>query len=167
MAITKIQSESLNLSDNYDFTGTVTGAGESNKPAFFASVGSSFSVANNTLTKVQFSNEIIDSDSCYDPTTNYRFTPNVAGKYYIFLQGRFETATDFIYLEYIIRKNNSSNISANNHANIHFDTISLSCLVDMNGSTDYIEAFCFQESGSSVNVTAVDANRFGGYLIYT
>jgi len=27
MAITKIQSESLNLSDNYDFTGTVTGAG--------------------------------------------------------------------------------------------------------------------------------------------
>ena len=28
MAITKIQSESLNLSDNYDFTGTVTGAGK-------------------------------------------------------------------------------------------------------------------------------------------
>ena len=27
MAITKIQSESLNLSDTYDFTGTVTGAG--------------------------------------------------------------------------------------------------------------------------------------------
>ena len=27
MAITKIQSESLNLADNYDFTGTVTGAG--------------------------------------------------------------------------------------------------------------------------------------------
>jgi hypothetical protein len=33
MAITKIQSESLNLSDNYDFTGTVTGAGEINTPA--------------------------------------------------------------------------------------------------------------------------------------
>jgi hypothetical protein len=30
MAITKIQSESLNLSDNYDFTGTVTGAGGDN-----------------------------------------------------------------------------------------------------------------------------------------
>jgi len=34
MAITKIQSESLNLSDNYDFTGTVTGAGGVNTPAF-------------------------------------------------------------------------------------------------------------------------------------
>ena len=36
MAITKIQSESLNLADTYDFTGTVTGAGESNTPAFSA-----------------------------------------------------------------------------------------------------------------------------------
>jgi hypothetical protein len=27
MAITKIQSESLNLADDYTFTGTITGAG--------------------------------------------------------------------------------------------------------------------------------------------
>ena len=36
MAITKIQSESMNLADTYAFTGTVTGAGGSNTPAFFA-----------------------------------------------------------------------------------------------------------------------------------
>ena len=30
MAIDKIQSESINLADNFAFTGTVTGAGESN-----------------------------------------------------------------------------------------------------------------------------------------
>ena len=36
MAITKIQSESLNLADTYDFTGTVTGAGGVNKPSFEA-----------------------------------------------------------------------------------------------------------------------------------
>ena len=36
MAITKIQSESLNLADTYDFTGTVTGAGESNNQYFRA-----------------------------------------------------------------------------------------------------------------------------------
>ena len=34
MAITKIQSESLNLADTYAFTGTVTGAGGVNTPAF-------------------------------------------------------------------------------------------------------------------------------------
>ena len=39
MAITKIQSESLNLADTYDFTGTVTGAGGVNTPSFFAYLG--------------------------------------------------------------------------------------------------------------------------------
>ena len=36
MAISKIQSESLNLADTFAFTGTVTGAGESNAPYFQA-----------------------------------------------------------------------------------------------------------------------------------
>ena len=36
MAITKIQSESLNLADTYAFTGTVTGAGGDNTPSFKA-----------------------------------------------------------------------------------------------------------------------------------
>ena len=34
MAIDKIQSESINLADNFAFTGTVTGAGENNTPLF-------------------------------------------------------------------------------------------------------------------------------------
>ena len=34
MAITKIQSESLNLADTYAFTGTVTGAGFTNDEFF-------------------------------------------------------------------------------------------------------------------------------------
>ena len=34
MAITKIQSESLNLADTYAFTGTVTGAGFTNDHLF-------------------------------------------------------------------------------------------------------------------------------------
>ena len=49
MAIDKVTSASiatdavgptqLNEASNYDFTGTVTGAGESNKPAFHARLG--------------------------------------------------------------------------------------------------------------------------------
>ena len=41
MAIDKIQSESINLADNFAFTGTVTGAGGVNTPAFFAKMASS------------------------------------------------------------------------------------------------------------------------------
>ena len=61
MAITKIQSESLNLADTYDFTGTVTGAGGVNTPAFFAELGSTQTgVSDDTFTKVTFNNESFD-----------------------------------------------------------------------------------------------------------
>ena len=43
MAIDKIQSESINLADNFAFTGTVTGAGVSNTPCFQASLTNSLS----------------------------------------------------------------------------------------------------------------------------
>jgi len=39
MAITKIQSESLNLADTYDFTGTVTGAGGLTNAAYWYCTG--------------------------------------------------------------------------------------------------------------------------------
>ena len=58
MAITKIQSESLNLADTYDFTGTVTGAGGVNTPAFSAYISSNQSIPNTTFTKIQFNIQI-------------------------------------------------------------------------------------------------------------
>ena len=48
-------------------------------PVFRANRTSSQSLAHNTVTKVQFNSEIVDTDGCYDPTTNYRFTPTTAG----------------------------------------------------------------------------------------
>ena len=82
MAIDKIQSESINLADNFAFTGTVTGAGGTNTPNFFASHSNDFSISDNTLTKIPFDNEVIDSGGNYD-TTNYRYTPGFIGKSFI------------------------------------------------------------------------------------
>ena len=81
MAITKIQSESLNLSDTYDFTGTVTGAGESNVPAFHIEQNNSQSIASDTLTKMTFETEIFDADNVYNTTTHKLTLPT--GKYLI------------------------------------------------------------------------------------
>ena len=86
MAITKIQSESLNLADTYAFTGTVTGAGGVNTPSFLAKRNSDQSVSNNTDTKVAFDNVVYDTASDYDNTTNYRWTVSVAGKYFVYAQ---------------------------------------------------------------------------------
>lgn len=81
MAIDKINSEGLLLSDDFVFTGSVTGAGGVNTPAFEARNGEQY-VTDEVWTKVNYTSEIFDSDGKYD-TTNKRFTPTVAGKYHI------------------------------------------------------------------------------------
>jgi hypothetical protein len=82
MAITKIQSESLNLADTYDFTGTVTGAGVSNTPCFQAKLTNSLSISDNTTVDIVFNNELYDVGNCYN-TSNGQFTvpSGEAGKY--------------------------------------------------------------------------------------
>ena len=92
MAIDKIQSESINLADNFVFTGNVSGAGGVNTPAFFARLSSDQSISNETNTIVQFNSEVFDSDSAYDNST-YRFTvPSGEGGKYLFGLGcQFET----------------------------------------------------------------------------
>ena len=84
MAIDKIQSESINLADTFAFTGTVTGAGATNKPAFHANNSSNQTWTINTHTKIAFTNENFDSNSAYDTSTS-RFTvpSGEGGKYYI------------------------------------------------------------------------------------
>ena len=100
MAIDKIQSESINLADNFAFTGTVTGAGGANTPNFFASVTSDFSISDNTLTKIPFANEVIDSGGNYD-TSNYRYTPGFVGKSFLSASIFSSNSSEVIYNQQI------------------------------------------------------------------
>ena len=65
MALSKIQSESINLADNFAFTGTVTGAGGNMTPVFSARRSADTSISDTTNTKVTFDTEIIDSNSAF------------------------------------------------------------------------------------------------------
>ena len=160
MAITKIQSESLNLSDNYDFTGTVTGAGESNKPMFRVSGGAT-SVSDRTNTKLAVSSEVFDTDSCFDLGVNNRFTPNKAGKY--FLNGRIDAGstnnTDFFV---ILFYKNGSSIGGAASINRDYNTAVASQIVEANGSTDYFEIYCEQQTGGTISISL---SEFSGFYI--
>ena len=80
MAITKVQSEGINLADDFTFTGTVAGT-VTNTPAFSAYANTDQNNnTDNTWVKLQMNAEFYDTDSKYD-ITNYRFTPTVAGTY--------------------------------------------------------------------------------------
>jgi len=84
MAITKIQSESLNLSDTYDFTGTVTGAGGVNTPYFFGKSANDQTLSRGTTTKITgLTLGEIDSDTAFDGTT-FTVPSGKGGTYFIY-----------------------------------------------------------------------------------
>lgn len=84
MAITKIQSESLNLADTYDFTGTVTGAGGVNTPTFHAYASGTTSLSDATWGKININTEVFDVGSCYNASNGIFTVPSGEGGKYCF-----------------------------------------------------------------------------------
>jgi len=155
MAIDKIQSESINLADNFAFTGTVTGAGGANTPYFEAYLNSNQTISSATYTKVQFNTETYDTASDYDNSTNYRYTPTTSGKYYVYTRVQCDSlaASNLKAAAVEIRKNGSTYFK---NFDSQADNQSQECnlgahgIITMNGSSDYLEVFGYvqDESGS-------------------
>tara|TARA_A100001201_G_scaffold139904_1_gene132392 strand:- start:21 stop:548 length:528 start_codon:yes stop_codon:yes gene_type:complete len=136
-------------------------------PAFQVYLSSNQSISNNTTTKVQFDTEDYDTDNCYDNSTNYRFTPTVAGKYFVYLQTRFQVFSALTNIQTMIYKN-GTNVSMFSGNDNFLPTLQTNKVIDMNGSTDYLEGFIYQNSGSSQNATGSDKTTFfGAYRIGT
>ena len=174
MAITKIQSESLNLADTYDFTGTVTGAGGVNTPAFQGYLSAHQSISDNSDTKINIDTESFDTDNCYDNSSNYRFTPTTAGKY-LFYAYVFTSAGDDnnIAMDIKIYKNGSiaAELNYNAYANSYAATLSSSgsIILEANGSSDYFELYAksndFSGTPTALGNSSYPKTYFGAYKI--
>ena len=113
-------------------------------PAFFAYLGASQSVSNNVNTKIQFNTEIFDAGGYYDNSTNYRFTPLVAGKYFVYAACSCEaqTAGKNIVSQIRLLKNGSEYANPQPsfiEGSVTRFIVNLTTVVDMNGTTDYLE----------------------------
>ena len=53
-------------------------------PSFFAYLSANQTLTNNARNKLLCNTEVYDSAGQYDNSSNYRFTPQTAGKYYVF-----------------------------------------------------------------------------------
>jgi len=146
-----------------------------NTPAFEAYLSSEQSVSDNTTTKAQPNIELFDTDSAYDNSSTYRFTPQVAGKYLIWgvIAGYSDGSTYMNVTKSMIYKNGSvvRNVTMDLRANPgrylmpHVQTIQ-----EANGSSDYFEFYGVVNgtTGSqtfSASTTNFDGTRWGAYKI--
>ena len=124
----------------------VSGVGGVSTPYFIASISSGQTVSDNAVTKATFQEEIIDSDGCYDNSTNYRFTPTTAGKYFVAatLAGTTFGVDAINSMEIYIYKNGSAYMKCVHNAATSYQywlSPVVNAIVDMNGSSDYLEVY--------------------------
>ena len=173
MAITKIQSESMNLADTYAFTGTVTGAGETLKPSFHAYLSANQSVATNTLTKVSLNAELWDTDSAFDSSTNYRFTvpSGEAGKYFIHYRVKTSNIDLQERIQAVVYKNGTAiwNSEGRNYSGVANEQIEAaqSYIFDLSAG-DYLELYGFHNEGDTQNFFGgtSDGSWMAGYKLF-
>ena len=167
MAIDKIQSESINLADTFAFTGTVTGAGGANTPAFLAYANSNqANISQNSYTKLtNYGAEVFDTDNTFSSS---RFTPGVVGKYFVY---------GTVYAEGVngsrsflaIYVNGSTHYQTSAHIPGAADNypIQVTGIVDVTNTSDYIELFFNSTGGNNTAYSSGTQVKFGAFKIIT
>lgn len=113
--------------------------------------------------KVQFNNEVLDVNGWYDAVTNFRYLPLTAG---IFLVNAAISSTSGTTGESpAIQLRKSGLVEAEGPflgsvANSITVGVSLTAIVDLNGSTDYIEVFAYLPTG----ITTINGVGLRTYL---
>ena len=161
---------------NFTQTPTLSDKSLVNTPAFLAKMSANQTVTDATDTKVTFNTEVFDTDSKYDHSTNYRFTPAVAGTYFFYAQVLAISNNNSEMVDFIlsIRKNGSSIYSVrHNPSNNYANQFALNIQVaDVANTTDYYEVFAYIDDlsgngeiddslGGGFGVTSF----FGGYKL--
>ena len=141
-----------------------------NTPAFLVTRSGSQSISSGSATKIQWNSELFDTDNTFDSSTNYRFTPGVAGKYILAAGTRassFETGEKMQLFFY----KNGSGVSYQTETRNYSPssggetvTVDAQILVESDAD-DYFEVFLLQTEGGSRDIGS--ASYFYGYKLIT
>ena len=156
-------------------SGTATGFA-ANTPSFLAYLSSSATQAQNADTKIAFNTEMYDNGGVYDNSSNYRFTPGVAGKFYIFCRvGAYAASRGYKQIT-SIKKNGttiaqwSEEIDLTTSWTANFTRTQSVSVIDIADDNDYYEVYVLQKNASNGTVT-IDHNanyplsHFGAYKL--
>lgn len=145
-------------------------------PAFEVYKTSNQTLTDAALTKVQFETESFDTDNCYDNSTNYRFTPTVAGKYFVYTEvlTDAQTSSNLNNQKLFLFKNGGTYKQTLNEFlgnTVRQTQVVASATIDMNGSSDYLEVYVKLDTANGNNgvvegtVLYEKATIFGAYRI--
>jgi hypothetical protein len=112
-------------------------------PAFSAFLSSNQTVSVATDTKVALNTEVFDTNSNYNNAT-YRFTPTVAGYYQVNGSISFQGGQGIL----TIQKNGAAYQYQQVNTNATSGICTMTCLLFLNGSTDYIELYGYSTAGT-------------------
>lgn len=160
---------SLDPNGNLSITGQIYCAkGVGSTPTFAAYQSTTQTIANGTSTKVQYQTEEWDTNSNFDSTTNYRFTPTIGGYYQVNACVGFSADTNAGAVIAILYKNGSTYKSGpytSGNAFVGTATV-VNTLVYLNGSGDYIEVYAYQGSFANQDTTTgISATYFQAALV--
>ena len=148
-------------------TGTV--ALTSLAPAFSAyRTTTNQSISNATTTKVQLNAEEFDTNSNFDSTTNYRFTPTVAGYYQMNGSVAFNVTTMNLCVLFIYKNGSAFKRGTYISATQSTDSVGVvSALIYFNGTSDYAELYMYINAtvGTPVLVAGSDVTRLDGVFV--
>lgn len=136
-------------------------------PTFSVYRNTNQSFSATTWTKVQLNTEVFDTANNFDNSTNYRFTPTVAGYYQInghiqFLVSGTLAALAAIYKNGSVNAYGSYFEVSSNNPHSHVSTV-----VYLNGSTDYVELYGLSISAGNFNgsIDAAASTYMSGSLV--
>ena len=121
--------------------------GDTNAPSFFAYQSSVQGLGNDSWTKINYETEILDSDGKF---ASHRFTPTVAGKYFLFASYRLNAIQDGNEFRIAIYKNGSV-IRMATKTHDHRETVQISTIVDSD-TNDYFEVYGWQNTGGQRDI---------------
>ena len=133
-------------------------------PAFSAYANASQTISSGVLTKLQINTEEFDTNNNYDPTTNYRFTPTVAGYYQVNGNAGL-TAITATYFQMYIYKNGSLFKQGPLTAASGTYNNCVNALIYLNGSTDYIELYGQATGGTTAFAAGSNVTYFQASMV--
>lgn len=135
------------------------------QPAFRAyRTGSDLSISSGVYTKVPFNTESYDTNSNFDSTTNYRFTPTVAGYYQLNATVLGVGAAGAMVLAIYFNGANA-NLVDDPMPSQGYVTRNINDIYYFNGSTDYAEVYILIGGSTAKISNGSNIVNFSGAMI--